>query len=132
MDITFNCPHCDQELAVDQSGAGSQIDAGAQQIGRLTNLMNLTVDTSFYTRYRSKQNPDFGATFPQAVTIQGQPAIPLSDIDIRVLSNSPAAGRDYAATSTPPTIWRSRGAWAWDRRPPGRSRGCRTKPGNEG
>jgi len=26
MDITFNCPHCDQELAVDQSGAGSQID----------------------------------------------------------------------------------------------------------
>jgi hypothetical protein len=39
------------------------------------------VDTSFYTRYRSKQNPDFGATFPQAVTIQGQPAIPLSDKD---------------------------------------------------
>src|SRR6201996_9661866 len=26
MDITFNCPHCDQELAVDQSGAGTQID----------------------------------------------------------------------------------------------------------
>lgn len=26
MDITFNCPHCDQELAVDQAGAGSQID----------------------------------------------------------------------------------------------------------
>ena len=54
---------------------------GAQDIKRLTNLQNLTVDTSFYTRYRSKQNPDFGATFPQAVTIQGQPAIPLSDKD---------------------------------------------------
>jgi hypothetical protein len=26
MDIIFNCPNCDQELAVDQSGAGSQID----------------------------------------------------------------------------------------------------------
>jgi hypothetical protein len=26
MDITFNCPHCEQELAVDQAGAGSQID----------------------------------------------------------------------------------------------------------
>jgi hypothetical protein len=26
MDIVFNCPNCDQELAVDQSGAGSQID----------------------------------------------------------------------------------------------------------
>jgi hypothetical protein len=26
MEITFNCPHCDQELAVDQAGAGTQID----------------------------------------------------------------------------------------------------------
>ena len=42
--------------------------AGAQNIGRLTNLMNLTVDTSWYTRYRSTTNPDFGATFPQAIT----------------------------------------------------------------
>jgi DNA-directed RNA polymerase subunit RPC12/RpoP len=25
MDIVFNCPHCDQELAVDNSGAGSEI-----------------------------------------------------------------------------------------------------------
>src|ERR1700733_10941521 len=40
----------------------SQAD-GAQNIGRLTNLMNLTVDTSWYTRYRSTTNPDFGATF---------------------------------------------------------------------
>jgi len=41
---------------------------GAKQIGRLTNLMNLTVDTSWYTRYRSKRNPDLGGgPFPQAV-----------------------------------------------------------------
>ena len=40
---------------------------GAQQIGRLTNLMQLTVDTSWWTRYRSdNKNPDFGDTFPQA------------------------------------------------------------------
>lgn len=26
MEITFNCPHCDQELAVDQAGAGTQIN----------------------------------------------------------------------------------------------------------
>lgn len=26
MDIVFNCPNCDQELAVDQSGVGSEID----------------------------------------------------------------------------------------------------------
>ena len=37
------------------------------QIGRLTNLKQLTVDTSWWTRYRSKTNPDLGATFPNAV-----------------------------------------------------------------
>jgi hypothetical protein len=55
--------------------------AGAQQIGRLTNLMKLNVDTSWYTRYRSTQNPDFGATFSQAVNIMNEPAIPLNDAD---------------------------------------------------
>ena len=39
---------------------------GAQQIGRLTNLTQLTVDTSWWTRYRSTTNPDLGATFPHA------------------------------------------------------------------
>jgi len=55
--------------------------SGAKQTGRLTNLMNLTVDTSWYIRYRSKRNPDFGAIFPQAVTISGKPAIPRSNAD---------------------------------------------------
>ena len=54
---------------------------GAKQIGRLTNLMQLTVDTSWYVRYRSKKNPDFGATFPQAVVITDKPAIPLTNAD---------------------------------------------------
>lgn len=54
---------------------------GAQQIGRLTNLMNLIVDTSWYTRYRSTQNPDLSGTFPQAVNIHNQPTIPLDDTD---------------------------------------------------
>src|SRR6202451_3499523 len=55
--------------------------SGAQQIGRLTNLMNLTVDTSWYTRYRSTKNPDFGATFPQAIDLVKVPAIPRNDDD---------------------------------------------------
>jgi hypothetical protein len=59
---------------------------GAQQIGRLTNLMQLTVDTSWWTRYRSStQNPDFGDTFAQAIPglSKGQfPAIPRSDADL--------------------------------------------------
>lgn len=52
---------------------------GAQQIGRLTNLTALTVDTSWYNRYRSPLNPDFGATFPQVATIVNRPTIPTSD-----------------------------------------------------
>jgi Ferritin-like domain len=59
---------------------------GAQQIGRLTNLMQLTVDTSWWTRYRSdSKNPDFGDTFPQAVPglQKGKfPAIPRNDDDL--------------------------------------------------
>jgi hypothetical protein len=59
---------------------------GAQNIGRLTNLMQLTVDTSFWTRYRSDSlNPDLGDTLPQAVPglAAGKfPAIPRSDADL--------------------------------------------------
>ena len=62
---------------------------GANQIGRLTNLMQLTVDTSWYTRYRSSvRNPDLDPNFrfPQAVPSlsSGQfPAIPTTDDDLR-------------------------------------------------
>lgn len=59
---------------------------GAQHVGRLTNLMQLTVDTSYWTRYRSRtQNPDFGDTFPPAIPdlLKGQfPAIPRNDGDL--------------------------------------------------
>jgi hypothetical protein len=54
---------------------------GAKRGGRLTNLMKLNVDTSWYVRYRSPQSPDLGARFPQAVNINGEPAIPLNDAD---------------------------------------------------
>ena len=49
---------------------------GSQNIGRLTNLMHLNVDTSWYVRYRSATNPDFGATYPQAIAITNRPTIP--------------------------------------------------------
>jgi hypothetical protein len=54
---------------------------GSSGAPRLTNLMNLNVDTSWYIRYRSSTNPDFGATFPQAITIQNRTAIPRNDSD---------------------------------------------------
>ena len=62
--------------------------SGAQQIGRLTNLMQLTVDTSWWTRYRSSdKNPDLDPkfVFPQAVPglFAGKfPAIPRTDADL--------------------------------------------------
>jgi Ferritin-like domain len=59
---------------------------GAQQIGRLTNLTKLTINTSFFTRYRSDSlNPDFGDALPQAIPdlATGQhPAIPRTDADL--------------------------------------------------
>jgi len=49
---------------------------GSSETKRLTNLMNLTVDTSWYVRYCSATNPDLGATFSQAITLQNVTAIP--------------------------------------------------------
>lgn len=67
---------------------------------RLTSLMNLTVDTSWYVKYRSPGNPDFGDTFPQLVTLQNVPTIPDTDLPvggdaIQVIAN--AAGFHFAA-----------------------------------
>src|SRR5262249_13127056 len=60
---------------------------------RLTSLMNLTVDTSWYTRYRSTGNPDFGDSFSQIVNLVNVPAIPNGDLtlggdDIQVIANT--------------------------------------------
>jgi len=70
---------------------------GSSGIGRLTNLMQLNVDTSWFVRYRSATNPDFGATYPQAVTITNRTAIPITDSDlngtadhIQVIANTAA------------------------------------------
>ena len=62
---------------------------GAKDIGRLTNLMNLNVDTSFWTRYRSStKNPDLNPNFAfgQAEVIVNRTAIPRTDDDL----NGPA------------------------------------------
>jgi hypothetical protein len=48
---------------------------------RLTNLLNLNVDLSWYTRYRSEENPDLGAIFKGPFNILNEPAIPLNDSD---------------------------------------------------
>jgi hypothetical protein len=60
--------------------------SGVPQTGRLTNLQQLTIETKFWTRYRSAvQNPDLGGTFENAVpdlATNPHTAIPLNDKDL--------------------------------------------------
>ena len=66
---------------------------GVPQTGRLTNLKQLKVDTSWWTRYRSGlQNPDLGGTFENAVPdLASHPhtAIPLNNDDIAGVTANP-------------------------------------------
>jgi hypothetical protein len=54
---------------------------GSSGIKRLTSLMHLNVDTRWFVRYRSATNPDMGADFPQAITLENVTAIPVTDDD---------------------------------------------------
>ena len=54
---------------------------GSSGNSRLTNLTRLNVDTSWFVRYRSTTNPDFGAKYPQAIELNDVPAIPVTDND---------------------------------------------------
>ena len=72
--------HAAVSLEPFRSLPSSQATGSNKTAKRLTNLMNLTVDTSWYFRYRSALNPDFGATFPQLVNLVDVPGIPNSDL----------------------------------------------------
>jgi hypothetical protein len=69
--------------------------AGSSGKLRLTNLMHLNVDTSWYVRYRSATNPDFGATFPQALTLNDVTAIPRNNNDFYGASSPNFSGNDH-------------------------------------
>src|SRR5207302_10012329 len=77
---------------------------GAQQIGRLTNLKELTVDTTWWTRYRSDSaNPDLGGTFQQAVPDLSKgrfPAIPRDDSDLAGSTDTQATALLQAIANT--------------------------------
>jgi len=62
---------------------------------RLTNLMNLNVDTSWFVRYRSTKNPDLGASFPQAIVLNGVTAIPRNDADFNGEPNANFLGNNH-------------------------------------
>jgi hypothetical protein len=68
---------------------------GSSGIKRLTNLMHLNVDTSWYIRYRSVTNPDPGATFPQAIKLQNVTAIPRNNNDFNGTANPNFLGNNH-------------------------------------
>ena len=78
---------------------------------RLTSLLSLNVDASWYTRYRSEENPDLGAVFhnPPGLVMANEPAIPRTDADAPLNTpttaltppiSSPAAERIQAIANT--------------------------------
>jgi hypothetical protein len=64
----------------------SQAAGSNKTFGRLTNLTQLTVDTTWWTRYRSRnKNPDFGDKFRPAIAtlaVNQHTAIPRTDADV--------------------------------------------------
>lgn len=68
-----------QPVNLEQFRTLSSSPVAPTQAKRLTNLMHLNVDTSWYVRYRSSGNPDFGDVFGQAVNIVNRPAIPVQN-----------------------------------------------------
>ncbi|MGD0426058.1 MAG: hypothetical protein ABSC10_05000 [Candidatus Acidiferrales bacterium] len=73
---------------------GSTAD-GSSGIKRLTNLMHLNVDTSWFVRYRSTANPDLGGTFKQAITLNNVTAIPRTVNDYIGTANPNFPGNDH-------------------------------------
>jgi len=72
---------------------------------RLTNLMQLSVDTSWWTRYRSgDQNPDLGDTFPNAVPTLATgkfTAIPRNDAELGLgITTTPVNNHIQAVANT--------------------------------
>jgi len=77
---------------------------GVPQTGRLTNLRQLTVDTSWWTRYRSAtENPDLGGKFENAIPdlAKGQhPAIPQTDAEAALNADGTIPNHLQAIAST--------------------------------
>jgi hypothetical protein len=75
----------------------SQADGANKNALRITNLTQLTVDTTFWSRYRSITNPDFdpGAPFVQAV-----PSLAMGQHTAIPRSNDDTAGSSLSSDNT--------------------------------
>ncbi|HMH12011.1 MAG TPA: hypothetical protein VK578_02775 [Edaphobacter sp.] len=55
---------------------------GSQNVGRLTNLMHLNIDTNCHMRFRSDDKPSLGTNASQDFRIANRPAIPCADSEL--------------------------------------------------
>ena len=72
----------------------SQADGANKNAGRLTNLTQLTIDTSFWPRYRSITNPDFD---PNAPFVQAVPSLNVGQHAAIPRTNDDTAGSTVSA-----------------------------------
>lgn len=72
----------------------SQADGANKNAGRLTNLTQLTIDTSFWSRYRSITNPDFD---PNAPFVQAVPSLNVGQHTAIPRTNDDTAGSTISA-----------------------------------
>jgi hypothetical protein len=75
---------------------GSTAD-GSTGAKRITNLMQLTVDTSFWSRYRSVTNPDFD---PKAPFLQAVPTLAVNQHTAIPRSNADTTGSKISGDNT--------------------------------
>jgi hypothetical protein len=75
---------------------GSTAD-GSTGKRRLTNLMQLTVDTSFWSQYRSLTNPDFD---PNATFVQAVPSLKVGQHTAIPRTNADTAGSSLSSDNT--------------------------------
>ena len=77
---------------------------GVPQVGRITNLQMLTIDTTWWTRYRSATaNPDLGGKFENAVPDLAKAphtAIPITDSDAQLNPDGTIPNHIQAIAST--------------------------------
>ena len=60
---------------------------GAHNVGRLTNLKHLDIDTSWYIRYRKMDNPSLSKMSLRTAHIPNQQTLPRTDLDFEVPSH---------------------------------------------
>jgi len=68
----------------------------SQNVGRLTNLMHLNIDTNCHIRFRSDDKPGFGTGSSQDFRIANRPAIPCADSEFSDTSHVQAIANTAA------------------------------------